>query len=257
MKNFNNRPLVRIFILAAMVAVIGLLSAGCSTDSDPDSSAGHLGPSLDFSGRVQVQDPFHNPELVVHSYSPYDGPNLTMTCPFGGTGTISGGMLNFTIEDPSVLWPNFQTTLSVMFSNIWDNVIITPNGTTELRGMFFEGLTAGDSLVHRLRTLGDIYARTTGAGSQNKREVMYGWVNQDVTITGSGVTNKETVMPLLLGPEITVSLTSSPLNIQLKAGWNALYLNTALSWTEDRSLPITVTERAVIDNPSDLMWVIY
>jgi len=245
----------RVLKLALMCFVAMFIVAECSKDEGPPVGPGggslgnykepemgntYFGSILTFSGQV-----YKNTDKYADPYEKWNG-NTTVYCyPYAYnengdfTGKITNGQLSFTIGQPV---PDYEIesleTVEYIFNNyqefflsqLYDNVayshpdvksfIIWYLATEDYYGLAKGGYTYADQ---------GIFAEY----------VFYIWVESDVRITAKGEKDK------------IADTFKDDIDMQLKAGWNAIYKRQA--WSTEVSSCIKLGNP--IGNPN-LYWVI-
>jgi hypothetical protein len=229
MKNFT-----QFFGIITLAVLIGLLTIGCS-DDDGDGNggdgSGYLGATLELSGQVYTGDDNS------FDYKNYTGGDLTVSSLYGGSGTITGGKLNFTIGVPE----NLNTfDFEDLFGYGYDDVT---SSSSSVQGVILDKLSTNPG--GRLYKENDTRSESGNSFSKTHEEVLYVYVNKDVTVSGKGTTIKIT--------DHNYTFTSKNFNLALKAGWNAVYLKYFESGTYDHGS--TETGTISLSNPS-LRWVL-
>ena len=263
---------LKLFGIIAFVVVIGFSMAACG-DSAGDDSGGDDGiisgiDTLVLSGNV-FKAKWNDDDTI--TYTDYTGPNLAVSSDCGGSGTITNGILNFSIgtpvgdslDDLEDHWP---------FSDFYENVT-----------------TARAAVINILRITGshgdlekkNITSRPNNNGySYTDEYVTYVFVESDIRISGTGGTftgtyTTDTPTIATLTPSYTYTTpqrevvtgtettTSSSFSFTLKAGWNSVNTKIEGSYkvTEGtRENPIrtsdTYTVTLSLANPS-LRWILY
>jgi len=224
MKNWR-----KCFGIIAIVAVIGLLAA-C-----PDG--GGDGDTLELSGQV-YQEVWNG----TYSYQNFYG-NLTIPSSNGGSGTITNGILNYSIGKPSNLYTvNVEALVQFLSFNYWDNLQISK---TSVKGFYINGFFISSNNYDYYLSKENRTYNGSANSSSSYEGVMYVYVEEDVTVNGSGKT--ETYTDDYDG--VTYTTVSNDLNLTFKAGWNALYLKATESGN------VTTITRSLSD-PSSLRWVL-
>jgi len=180
------------FIWLIPVLVITLAMSACGGDSGGGGAA-----NLNFAGE----------QVYTKTMSPYTGADKTLTSGAGGTGSITGGKMSFSVGTPSRLVPmeSFLVNMSDDF-HIFSDAEFT--GNTNAAELSFSP-TLYKAMYSSLLPSLPIEA------------VRYVYVDRDCTITAAGKTVNYGVIPV----------TVSNLNLSLKQGWNAINSKIALTTT--------------------------
>jgi len=191
----------KIFGIVAAVAIIGLSMVACGDtiihvpDPGPGPGPGddeRLTP-LTLSGQVWRYSWRHNIRIQ------YNG-NRTVFSDIGGSGAITDGQLSFSIGTPSRL-ESILNIFDEFHAQFYDFNISAPSAS----GAFLEPVTSGGGPVAELiRWYGDYEV------------VGYLFVDRNVTVTGRGRTTTDSHQ----------IITTQDLNLNLRAGWNALHTRT-------------------------------
>ncbi|MDR1858507.1 MAG: hypothetical protein LBQ69_03470 [Treponema sp.] len=241
----------KLFGIIALAAVIVFPTAGCDDGSrDSGGGSGNLGNTLNLSGRVYLMEE----DETGFTFRNYTGGNLTVSSSGGGSGAVTNGNLNFSIGTPAGVdtidlfedLPNFDY-------HEYEN--LTP-GTA--RGVVLYGLDiVGSPVYGGLAKGGAAYSQRNNGYSLTSEWVSYVYVENDVTISGTGRT--ETYER----GTFTYTDTTRNFNLALKAGWNAVYQKMEGSYTVTEGTmenPIrtteTLTHTVSLSNPAALRWVL-
>jgi len=234
-------------VITAIVAVIWLLAACPEPEDGGDPSS--FGDTLELSGQVYLMN--YDDAIENRSYQNFTG-NLAIPSSNGGSGAITNGILNYSIEKPT----NLQTVNAGTVGNFlsgWDNIQISK---TNVRGFILSELSVASSNYYGLYRGNSTISMGNNSGSQTSESVAYIYVEEDVTISGAGKTETGTE------GAITYTYTYGNLNLVLKAGWNAVYQKMAITatWTGQIENPTnansTTTITMSLSNPSSLKWVL-
>jgi len=237
------RKTIKLFGIIALIAAIGFSLAGCPTDGGGSGGGGgggggsdgggaaFTGEKLEFSGQVYLEN--WNSSGTSVNYANFTG-NMDIIDYYGGTGEIKNGKLNYTIESPSGDVINFQ-------SEFWgyENVAASkPN----IHGVVIDKLNVGNPAYRGLARR----SYKISGNSDTLEEVTYVYVDDDVTITGTGKTESGTDFGY------SYSMKTNNFSVSLKKGWNAVYIKTVGT---DTSSSYTSNETLSLGNPA-LRWVL-
>ena len=241
----------KVFGIIALIAVIGFLATACPED-DNGGGPTFLGDKLELSGQVYLAK--WNDDYTSLSYQDFSG-NLAIDDNYGGSGEIKNGKLSYSIGVPT----NLQTldftdeynydgesynNFSVSKSNVKGLIIWLSVDSNDYYGVY-KGNTA--------------YNVQTSSSSRTIESVNYVYVEEDVTVSGSGKT--DTGSDTYDGVSETWKSTTGNLNLAFKKGWNAVYGKTEISQTftgtldNPTSINGTYTNTLSLSNPS-LRWLL-
>jgi len=243
------------FWFVALAAVIGFSMVGCPTSTGESTNGNNrgdysfLGSKLELSEQ-QVYTVTTNPANYTITYTPYRG-NQTFDDRIGGTATITGGKLSYTIETP----PSFQT---------WDKMpyplsdALTTIDNPDAQVFLLDPFTTYDSVTSSYYALrqGNMAAnRSNTSSTVTVEEVKYMYVTEDVTISRKGKTETGT------RDGIQYTIKENDFSLALKAGWNAVCSKQAASATYSTSNPpkqltYTETDTLSLSNPSSFKWIL-
>jgi len=238
-------------VFLGVLLAFGLAFAGCPTDDKGGDGNNdgpvYLGDTLELSGQVYLEK--QNDDYTI-SYQPFNG-NRTIFNDYGGSGEIKDGKLTFSIGTPNEL-----LALGALFDN--DNVQVS---NANIRGLSFVSLYVDSNNYGRLRKENQtISVRGGNSYSGTLEYVYYFYVENDVTVNGTGKTETET--DIWEGATYTYTTTQKNFNLALKAGWNAVYLKreavSTFTGTIDNPTGENITETITtsLGNPS-LKWVLF
>ena len=238
--------------IIAIVAVIGFSFAACGDDDGGDGGGGpsFLGDKLELSGQVYL--PSYTATGI--TYQKFDG-NLTLDDYFGGSGEVKNGKLSYTIGVPNpsdleIL--NFNEDFDVHGRDYsYDSTTISnPNA----KRVIFNGFDIEDgSTYYNLRKANDTGNINSQGYSSTYEEVIYVYVDSDVTISGKGKTITITNNDTYNGVNDSSTYTTKDFSLALKTGWNAVYMKQMFTETNYKS---TYTMAISLSNPS-LKWTLY
>jgi len=207
-----------------------------------DGGDGFIGAKLELSGQVYTRTDNwnNNPE--------YEG-DLTLNDNKGGTATITGGKLSYTIETPDNL-QTWDTVENYLFSG-YNNVTVSD---TNAKYFILDRFSKNDaSASYYLNHINYTFNLGDTSGTITIEQVMYVYVDKDVTISGIGTTH-------IPEPPWTQTHVSNDFSLALKEGWNALYGKTVASYIYPDGDPSNETSSTTnttisLNNP-DLKWIL-
>jgi len=211
---------VSLFVLAALIAVFGLLAISCDDGGNGESA--YLGTTtLTLSGQVWTVN------WADGTSREFNGNRTVTSNRLGGSGAITNGQLNFTIDTPSSL-ESIERSFSYWLERHTDLNISNPSARMALLGLY----TGTQAYLDR--------GWVSVSDTQEVHElVIYIYVDRDVSITGTGTTSG--------------AYTSTNFNLNLREGWNVFYekhegrlSGEQWNWTISYSL----------NNPSHLRWLL-
>jgi hypothetical protein len=226
------------FIGFAVIAIAAMVTlAGCPTDGDGDGGGGgglptgNLGETLTISN-AQV----YSATSTAQGYT-YTALNTAKTVTVNGaTGTAAidaNGKLTGSFTAPASL--SAITGLTALLKR-YDDTSVTASDPTAQYAHFFLGID-----MHSLDYGNTVISVSGTSGTMTSEDVLYVYVNKDLTITGTGQTTTEG----------TETITVKDFTLNLKKGWNALYRKTSASWSMTSSTYTTTTS---VGNPANLKW---
>jgi len=176
------------------VLVMALAMSGCDGDSDD-----RIGDNLSLGGQVYTEED-----------SPYTGANKNFTSNAGGSGTITAGIMSFSVGAPAISLKPITTLFMELdaVGPIFSTAIILPT----------------DTLAQRLEfsiNISKMLDQMTEASS-TKQQIEYIYVDKDCTIKATGI-------PPFVGADITTNIQD--INLSLKQGWN--YIHTTYTATQN------------------------
>jgi len=246
--------------LLAIALAAGLVLAGCSQPTNDDKSSGttntsntSFGDEGKLSEGEQVYTVTYEDNTV--KYTAYTG-NLTLNDGMGETATITGGKFSYTFGTPDYFYS--WVDLSNYYFSSYDDV----NATNEdvqayIIYDFYNYEDHGDNTYtsYSLYRENQVNNIGTTSGTSTYEQVMYVYVDRDVTITGKGKTDPYTY------EDVTYTYKTTDFRLELKKGWNTVYTKNTSSATYPSNHPenatnVTSTETMSISNPSSLKWVL-
>jgi len=230
----------------ALVLAIGLTFTTCDNDSTSSSGGDPGGPTflgdeLELSGQVYLEEWGEN-----ISYTAYNG-NLTISNSYGGSGSVTNGQLTYSITGT----PTGLSTLD--FGDAEDagytNIQISK---PSVRGVTLDALSTPSGQLSYTKTT---VSWSNTSGSYTFEAVSYVYVEEDVTVSGTGGTENGT--DTYDGITVTWTEKANNFSLALKEGWNAVYFKVQDSQTLTSSTTGTETRTVSISlgNPS-LRWVL-
>jgi len=238
---------IKIIGIIAMVVVIGFSMAACGDGAGTDYSGGGT-EVISSSGEVTVSDwqvytmtQNMTNFTVTYTYTPYTG-DMTLESGFG-TATIIGGKLSFTLGTPALdSWtPDRFSYWTAILSERYDTLTASD---PSVKG----SLLAQDMFSTDRYYLSKGYCTFSGSltsGTVTFEDVMYLYVDRDVTISGTGKTSTYTEEGK------THTTKTENFSLALKAGWNVIYNKTVDSINSTNE---TATMTRSLANPSHLRW---
>jgi hypothetical protein len=214
-----------VFITGITLAVV-LLAMGCSNPTGGSGTpGGNLGTGpLTLKGtiREEVDPSMQNPN---YSY-PTKNANGTLTASTGGTATITNGSFEIEVEEPTPATP--IAAIEASFLSDWANVT---DDNSSAKVEVLELTTSGAIGTGEISKQRSQFSISSYTGSF--QEVVFFYVDADVTVTGEQITDVDTVYKAF--------------TLNLKEGWNAVCMKDTFTATSE-----TVT--LSVSNP-DLYWV--
>jgi len=228
-----------------MALVFAMMIAGCDDGGGGDGGGKvFFGETLTLDGQVWIMDWDENGV----TYVKFTGNKFVDSISYigesiGGIGSITNGILDFTIDTPSDLY-NIQDVFP--FLNDLNNFNISPSNTQV------------EELV--LSIGGNSNLRKEWQGKTSYEGTRFLYVDKDVIITGSGTTRTiecdciEDMGYCDCGDDCGCDYTriSKNLNLNLKAGWNALTLKIELNFINK-----TETWTLSLGDSSRTRWIFY
>ena len=256
--------------IIAFAAVIGFQLTGCDnggggSGGNNDNTGGHLGDTLELSGQVYLGRYDENTESDVYEnyngnltvvngrYSYDDGEYTEYFDDHPVLGQITNGHLSYSIGTPSNLSPldfedfGFGYPVHASKANVRgyeiDFLIMEPSSSSYY----------SDIDLYRGRET-EIYS--SNSGTWTIEYVGYVYVEEDVTVSGTGRTYTDT------GFSYSYTQTFQNFSLALKAGWNAVYTKQVITeqvipnFENPTSETVTSTYTISLGNPSNLLWVL-
>jgi len=245
-----------------IILIIGFSMTACPDvdDSNNGNNNNSSNPAagistLNLSGKVQIQGEFNEATNTV-AYSEYAGSDLTFNDSennLGVTGTVTNGNLSYSVGTPPAGELDTFDEEFVYFFSWYDDITLSK---TSVKGYLLHNFNvAGGSNASISRSLasGNLGDNTF---SQTEEYAGYIYVNNDITVTGTGGTD---VSNSIYGPYTT---TWNNLNLAFKTGWNVLHMKRTYTttFTGTFSAPtitsVTDTVTCSLSNPNSLKWVL-
>jgi len=244
MKNF-----FKLCWLIALVAVIGFLAA-CGGEED----GGALGDEVKITGQqVYTMDE----TATGITYTKYTGSKtIDDSGLYGGTGTLTNGKFSLTLGTPSA---SYLYTFDADDLDVWTNVTLSNPQvkTAAISDIETKGTNTNYAYLYR----GNETASLSGTTYKyNGDDVMYVYVDSDVTISGKGRT--ETDEGTEDGIPYKETMTTKDFNLKFQKGWNAVRMNesgTASytgSITNPTGVTYTITMSISLGDPSSCKWIL-
>ena len=187
------------------------------TNSGPDFDSGavELGDTLNISGQVYLCD--WDEEDIPHYYA-YDGANYAVTTPYGGTGQISNGKLDFSISTPSGTSKfNIEDLID---SDGYSNINVSAEPQSVVLDDLYINCGASDDNCEIER--GNVAVENkSGVLYWTEEWVDYVYVSSDVTVSGKGKTIEDSYS--YEGETWSETVKYSDFNFTLKKGWNSVH----------------------------------
>jgi hypothetical protein len=227
--------------IIALVAVIGFAMAACDNGGGGDGDNAFLGDKLEFSGQQVYTE---NQTGIGVSYQNFTG-TLGIDDDNGGNGAITGGKLTYTIGTPTYL-----NNVSDIFGDT--NVTISnPN----VKGSWLS-LDIDSNDYYALYRGNKTTKMSGNSMSGTQEQVMYMYVDGDLTISGVGKTETESEIDEDDGTVYTDTYTTKNFSLALKKGWNAVYTKYTGSQTYTATtVKSTITVSISLSNPN-LKWIL-
>ena len=211
-------------ILATFGLALALVFTSCGDDNGGGGS-GALGANLNLSGRVYTLG--WADDASAPTFTPFGGSRTVVSEPPGGEGGIVNGQLNFSFGRPAT---EHLQSVAHMFEDVaaFDDVRVAPAAA---RGTWMWLETMTGTSVNGSISRGHV---TGTATSFTYRFVGYIFVDREVTISGSGITETFVCDCEEWDGECMCAewddacychgtFTSRSFNITLREGWNALH----------------------------------
>ena len=208
----------------------------CGDGGDSGDSA-FLGETLELSGQVYIEQWTETGSIT---YEKFNG-NFTINN-YGGSGEVKNGKLSYTIGIPT----NLETPEYFYFGYEYDDIKASKQ---DVKGEMINGLVAyGENyFLHKANATISSYSKGYSLTSES---VYYAYVDNDVTISGKGITDEYT------DDFGKYSYTPEDFSLVLKTGWNAIYRkHTQLTTYTETGINVTSTLTVSLGNPS-LKWVL-
>ena len=203
------KHIARLFGIIALAAIIGFLMTACDDGngedigSDINNGSGALGATLNLSGQVYTWFDWGD----IGGFEIFTGNLGVHSDGFGGTGSVTNGQLNFSIGRPARLF-SILYLFQEMEAEGLNNFRFNP---AEAQCAMLGLLTIPDGSIGRGNAV--LNSITANGRSDTMHLGSYIYVDRDVNFSA----------------DLTQSnyhdryYTVNAFNINLKAGWNALY----------------------------------
>jgi len=170
---------------------------------------------LELSGQVVYE--YFNEANNTFTYPEYSG-SLTLNDNNGGTATITGGKLSYTIGTPKnlVTWELFGYSFRGYDVTVSDK---------NVQGFILELDKEDASRYYHLSKEKIVYNVGNTSGMTTLEDVMYVYVDRDVTVSGK----EDTSISKKEGVNCTYTYITKNFSLALKKGWNAVYTKTESS----------------------------
>jgi hypothetical protein len=252
---------LRLFVIAALAAVIGFSMVACDNNSgsgdgsgDNNSGSGALGSELVITNQQVYKGNYSETGI---SYSNYTGSKtFDRSSLYGGTGAITNGKFSCTLPTPdSIYLEMFGAEDIGINEEYFTNVTVSNPQVKNLTINRFE--TTDRAYLNRRN---DTIKVSGNSRSVTEDGVRYIYVDNDVTISGKGKT--KTYEDTDDGVPYKETITTKDFNLNLKAGWNAvrgiitgseLYTGT---FENPTSVTFTGTMTLSLGDPSSCKWVL-
>ena len=208
-----------IIALAAIIAASMFSACGGGADDGGESFDSGislvLADRLEFSGPVYVLEYYGDGNAEVY---PYTGGDITFATPYGGSGGISNGQLNFSIGKPDNMG---QLYFNSLFGGGHFSSITASNPATGVFLDYFDatGCITADHCYLRRYNASERETATSYFGTYSF--VFYVYVANDVTVSGKGIT--ETYSEGEDGITLNETFTSRDFSLALATGWNSVH----------------------------------
>ena len=248
------KKLSKLLGIIALVAIIGFSMAAC------DEGGGGGGPAsgmetLSLSGRVSLVNYDFSSGTPSITYSNFIGNLEINDYGTGGSGAITNGNLSYSVGTPS----NLSTFNKEDVENYFEDYDITLSTASVQATILSEFGIANDNDAYLYR--GSAVWNVSGnSGTQIHETVDYIYVNNDITITGTGGTEGPHTNTYE-GITYTQTYIARNFSLALKTGWNAIYSKNEISSTltgpaqNPTGMTYTSTITISLSNPS-LRWVL-
>jgi hypothetical protein len=248
MKKNTKRFELKLLIIALAV-IIGF--SMCSDDKGGNGPT-FFGNKMDLDGEVfwELWKDGENEWDNSVSYPTRFNVDLAIKNTYGGSGNISGGNLSYSIEVPTdLITLNFKELFSeIEYSNFKPGVEVKGVVLNFLPVNGYAGLYRGENTIAKL---------AAGNFIITYRQVIYIYVDGDVTVSGKGWHDDLLPETTAGGITITTDYHLRDLLLELKAGWNTVYFEVEKKGNiTETSVRIEETVTVSQDNPDDLIWYI-
>ena len=243
----------KILGIIVMVGIIGFTMTACPGDDDEGvvTTTFSLGDELVFVDEQVFYEEWDyevysvslksiTEDLEIKAISIYEG-DYYDEVDIGGSGSVTTGMLTFTIGEPD--------SLELLF----DDGPFTVSDPT-VKGVFLDFFATDDHAeIHRKNTI--ISLTETGYSYSDERGFFI-YADKDVNISAPKYTNSDNYQKD--GVNYIDTYTENAVSINLKKGWNAVYIKDILTSSyNDTTNTFTYTTISSISagNPDSLNWI--
>ena len=229
--------------------VLGMTVIGCDNvgGSGDGGGSGFLGDELNFSGQVYLEQWDETETSLSISYPKFTG-NLAVFDDYGGYGAVTNGKLSYSIATPEYLETlDFEDEFgSEMYNNF--------TSSEDVRGVILYSLETDSDDYPRLYYDNAKVSGSPASFSYTYENVIYIYVENDVTVSGKGKVNTDTwEYEGIICNEV---FTSKNFTLALKAGWNAVYgKSVGKEVIKQTTRDYTATATISMGNPS-LKWTL-
>ena len=204
------------------IAVLAVVFSMSACDSGGGGGSG-IGTALNISGQQVYQMDMYGDTTA------YNG-DQTVNSNIGYSGKIEGGKFTFSAGTPVVMDPVGTLLLNIGMDEMYNNPGCNPNNA---QGIELELYTNAGGLSKVNASL--------STNSFSQEIIAYIYVDMDCTVTGNGKTINIEGIPV----------TSSNLNLNLKAGWNAVKMNVSASMSS-----MSGTVKVSLGDSNSSKWVL-
>jgi predicted nucleic acid-binding Zn ribbon protein len=198
--------------------------------SSGGGGSGSFGESLSLSGQVYTSDlDYSNLSSMNYVYTPYNGSDETFSSNVGGSGSIKGGKMSFSVGAPES--SKLEAVNADEFYEGSSGGKVTPSDTRGIGLEFDNGLNKS-------------YMSMNMSGSSSVDMVVYSYVDRDCTITVPGQSINEG----------DANVTMPNVELKLKKGWNAV--NVQVKWSISGTSGGTSTVKMKTGDLSNCMWTL-
>ena len=163
--------------------------------------------SLELTGQVFTLED----TMSGYKFKEFKG-NQSLKAVGGGSGSITGGVLSYTINVPSSL-RNLQNEFNYFLYDDWDNVMASK---TNVNSFSFDTLLKDSSYYEGVDLIKIAFSGNLSNFNITKENITFIYVDKAVTISGSGKTETQEY-----GGDSWTEV-SKDFTVELTAGWNAI-----------------------------------